>query len=296
MMRNFTGIAVAAVTPFDRDGNFEEKSFRALIDWWLDQGVHGIVACGTTGEVAYLSHAERACIFEATVKHVHGRVPVIAGTGFASTNETMAMTNTAAEIGVDGALVITPFYYPASQQMLSEHYKRIAQTSKIPVILYNNPQVTHVTLQAETVAELSQIENIIGIKDSAGDWNLLERIIRLTEPDFLVYSGSLKLIPEALNLGADGGILAIASLAPELCVQLYGLCQQGKKTEAKVVHEQLKALIDGTNGAYGIPGLKSALRLMGFPAGYSRMPFLPLSAREEAQIQKTLQQFSLIAQ
>ncbi len=294
-MFNLNGISVAAVTPFDHDGHFEESSFRTLLDWWLAQGIHGIVACGTTGEVAYLSHAERERIFAVAVEQVKGRVPIIAGTGFASTNETVEMTNAAAKLGVDAVLVITPFYYPASQKMLFAHFKKVARHSKIPVLLYNNPQVTHVKLEAETVAELSKLENIVGIKDSAGDWALLEKIIKLSEPDFIVYSGSLKLVPSALGAGADGGILAIASLAPALCVQLYNLCKQAKIAEAKALHEQLSKLIEGTNGAYGIPGLKTALALMGLPAGYPRMPMLSLEANEEKNIQNTLQQLNLLA-
>jgi 4-hydroxy-tetrahydrodipicolinate synthase len=293
-MFNLTGISVAAVTPFDQEGHFDEKAFRTLLNWWLTQGIHGIVACGTTGEVAYLSHAERERIFEVAVEHVKGRVPIIAGTGFASTNETIEMTNAAAKIGVDLALIITPFYYPASQKMLFAHFKKVAERSKIPVLLYNNPQVTHVKLEAETVAELSKLDNIIGIKDSAGDWALLEKIIKLSEPDFIVYSGSLKLVPSALAAGADGGILAIASLAPALCVELYQLCKQEKTTEAETLHEQLLKLIEGTNGAFGIPGLKTALGLLGMPAGYPRMPMLPLGSDNAKKVQKTLQELNLL--
>ena len=294
-MFSMNGIAVAAVTPFDRDGNFEEKSFRALLDWWLGQGVHGIVVCGSTGEVAYLSHPERQRVFEVAVEHIGGRVPVIAGTGFASTNETIEMTKTAAHIGVDAALVITPFYYAVSQRLLFEHYKKVASISKIPILLYNNPQVTHVKLEAETVAELSKVENIVGIKDSAGDWALLEKILKLTDEKFIVFSGSLKLLPAALDAGADGGILAIASVAPALCVELYRLCKKGQTAEANALHEQLKALMRELNETYGISGLKSALRLLGYPGGYPRMPLLPLSVSEEQSIQKTLQQLNLFA-
>lgn len=294
-MFSMNGIAVAAVTPFDRDGNFEKKSFRALLNWWLGQGVHGIVVCGSTGEVAYLNHPERQRIFEVAVEHIDGRVPVIAGTGFASTNETIEMTKTAAQIGVDVALVITPFYYPVSQKLLFEHYKKVASASKTPVLLYNNPQVTHVKLEAETVVELSKVENIVGIKDSAGDWALLEKILKLTDEKFIVYSGSLKLLPAALSAGADGGILAIAGVAPALCVELYRLCKQGQPKEASALHEQLKVLIQGLNETYGISGLKSALKLLGYPAGYPRMPLLPLSASEEQSIQKTLHQLNLLA-
>src|SRR5574341_1044512 len=133
-MFNLNGIAVAAVTPFDQDGHFEEKSFCSLLEWWLAQGVHGIVACGTTGEFAYLDRDERTSIFEVAVERVNGRVPVIVGTGFASTKETVAMTQTAADVGADAALVITPYYYPVAQKALFEHYKKVAEHSKIPVL------------------------------------------------------------------------------------------------------------------------------------------------------------------
>jgi 4-hydroxy-tetrahydrodipicolinate synthase len=295
MMFNLSGVSVAAVTPFDAGGNFEEKSFCTLLDWWLKQGVHGIVACGTTGEFAYLNHSERRRVFEVAVQHINGRVPVIVGTGFASTKETIAMNETASAVGADAALVITPYYYPVAQKALYEHYKRVAEYSKIPVLLYNNPQVAHVTLEAETVAELAKVDNIAGIKDSAGDWALLEKTLQLVDEKFIVYSGSFKLLPDALKKGADGGILAIANIVPSQCVQLYELCKRGKFEEAKVIHEEIKTLIRSIVEPFGISGLKTALKLMGLPAGYPQRPLLPMSAGKEEEIQKVLKEFNLLA-
>jgi 4-hydroxy-tetrahydrodipicolinate synthase len=296
-MLDFAGVAVAAVTPFDRDGGLNEDALRSLIDWWISQGIRGIVACGSTGEAAYLSATERRRVIEIAVDQVGRRVPVIAGTGCPATKETIEITCAAAEAGADAALVVTPFFYPVGPDALFEHYAKIADASPIPILLYNNPQLTKLNLEAETVARLSQIPNIVGVKDSSGDWPRMEKILKLTGREFTVLSGSLRLLPAALETGADGGILAMGCLVPAHCVQLYELVRQGRTEPAQALHASLKELSQVVHEALGIPGLKAAMRLLNLNAGYPRAP-LPhrLSRQAEADLNRALRALTVLSE
>lgn len=285
-MFKFSGVAPPAVTPFKEDGSVDKKSYKDLLDWWIDNGVHGIVPCGSNGEVSYLTKEERIELIEITVDQVAGRASVIAGTGFPSTQQTIEMTKVAKHIGADAALIVTPFYYPIDQEELFEHYRQIAEEVNIPIILYNVPKFTHQNLEAETVIKLSKFDNIIGIKESSGNLTSIQQIIAGTEKeDFDLLAGSGSLFYATLQAGGKGGILALANVAPKECSEIFNLFSEGNLEKARELNYKLIKLNQAITKTYGIAGLKFVLKLLGQPAGIPRPPLQPLSVEEKKAIQ-----------
>lgn len=288
LMRELGGIAVPTITPFDSDGKLDESAYRELIEWWIAQGVAGICPCASNSEAIYLSSEERVRLIKIAVESGRGRVAVIAGTGFPGTQATIEMTGVATRLGADAALIVTPFYLPLSQEDLAAHYRRVAEAAELPLLLYNVPKFTGVNLQAETVAGLSCIEKIVGIKDSGGDLRQIERIISLAQPGFTLLAGSGNLLYDTLRLGGSGGILALANIAPAECAQIYKLHSEGRLEAAQQLNRKLVELNQAITSGFGIPGLKAALRIRGLPAGYPRSPLRPVSGVQEAEIQSIL--------
>lgn len=272
----FNGVAVAAVTPFTKSGTIDVALLRDLIEWWIAEGIEGIVLCGSTGEMAYLSAEERLSLFEIGVSAVRGRVPLIAGSGFPSTKATLETTQAAAELGVDAALLVTPFYYALSEEAFITHYQTIAEGVALPLLLYNMPSLTRVNLSSDVVQKLSQIDGIVGIKDSAGDFAQLKSIIDKTRPDFCTLTGSFSLLCDALAGGANGAILALANLIPAACVNIGRFAADGKISDAQELLQTFAELQDWVK-AHGIPGIKHKLAELNHPAGWPRPPLLPMS-------------------
>lgn len=275
----FKGVAVAAVTPFTQRGELDLPLLQDLIEWWIGEGIEGIVLAGSSGEKAYLNCDERLQLFEFGVAAVKGRVPVIAGTGFPGTNETIQTTQAAAILGVDAALVVTPYYYPLSDEALMAHYQAVADESKIPVLLYNMPPFTHVNLSPQAICALAAYKNVAGVKDSAGNLDQLKATLALVPRAFCVLTGSFPLLPDAIATGAKGAILAMANLIPGACVQIRRLAAAGKVQEAKALSSEFDHL-QAWIKARGIPGIKQRLTEWHHPAGWPRRPLLPVDAAE----------------
>lgn len=273
---SFNGVAVASVTPFTQAGQIDKALLRDLIEWWIAEGIEGLVLCGSTGEMAYLDPEERLRIFATGVSVCNGRIPVIAGTGFPNTADTIAVTQAAERLGVDAALVVTPFYYKLSDEAMMAHYEAVAAKTELPIFLYNMPPLTNVNLSAEMVAKLSKIDGVVGIKDSAGDFDQLKQIIERTDDDFCTLTGSFPLMAKAVEAGANGAILAMANLIPEACVTLRRLASEGKMKEAETLYEEFEYLQDWLK-AHGIPGIKQKLAEWHHPAGWPRKPLQPLT-------------------
>jgi len=272
---SFNGVAVAAVTPFTQAGQIDKALLRDLIEWWIAEGIEGLVLCGSTGEMAYLDPEERLRIFATGVSVCNGRIPVIAGTGFPNTADTIAVTKAAERLGVDAALVLTPYYYKISDEAMTAHFESVAEQTSLPIFLYNMPPLTNVNLSPEMVSKLSIIENVVGIKDSAGDFEQLQQIIEKTDDDFCVLTGSFPLLPKAVEAGASGAILAMANLIPETSVTLRRLAAEGKTKEAETLYEEFEYLQDWLK-THGIPGIKQKLKEWHHPAGWPRKPLQPL--------------------
>lgn len=290
------GIIPAVVTPLTATGTFNEKAMRKLLNYLIDGGVHGLFVVGTTGEFYGLTPEEKRDIFTLTVDEVKGRVPVYAGTSGITTRESLILTHIAEECRVDAVSVLTPMFVTPSQDQLITHYKTVAGNTSLPVILYNNPPKTSVSLAPATVAMLAEVPNIIGIKDSSGDMTVTAEYIRLTRQieGFSVLMGRDTLIYGALCYGAAGSIAACANVAPRLCVDIYEKFIAGDlkgSLESQFALAPLRiAFTIGTFPAV----IKESLNMLGIEAGNCLDPAGPMTNEEREKLRKVLKDMGLL--
>lgn len=284
------GIIPAVITPLTADEKFNEKSMRKLINYLIDGGVHGLFVTGTTGEFYGLTPEEKREILEVTMDETKGRVPVYAGTNGITTRESIMLTQIAEECKVDAVSVLTPMFVTPNQDQLFKHYKDIAKSTSLPVILYNNPPKTGVNLAPATVAKLAEISNIVSIKDSSGDLTLTAEYIRLTQHrnDFSVLMGRDTLIYGALCYGATGTIASCANVAPRLCADIYEKYIAGDLAGSLKAQFSLAPLrIAFTIGTFPAV-IKESLTLLGIEAGPCMNPAGPMTHDERAELSKVL--------
>ncbi len=289
------GIIPAMVTPLTKEGKVNEKGLRRFVDYLIEGGSHGLFVVGTTGEFYGLSPEEKKELFEITVDQTRGRVPVYAGTGGITTREVIQLTRYAEEAKVDAVSVLTPMFISPSQKELIEHYTAIAESTRLPVLLYNNPPKTGVNLTAATVAKLADVPNIAGIKDSSGDFTLTGEYIRLTRgKDFHVLMGRDTLIHACLCYGGKGSIAACANVAPRLVADIYDKYVAGDirgSLEAQFTLAPLR--IAFTLGSFPAV-IKESLELLGIDAGACMSPVGPMSSEERQQLKKILTEMGLL--
>jgi 4-hydroxy-tetrahydrodipicolinate synthase len=289
----FGGSIVAIVTPF-KNGKVDEKALCKLIEWHISGGTNGIVPCGTTGESATLEYEEHYRVIEITVKAVNKRVPVIAGTGANSTDETIMITRKAKKLGADAALLVAPYYNKPTQEGLYRHYKSVADAVKMPVVLYNVPGRTAVNILPSTVARLAEIGNVVAIKEATGDMKQVSEVIRLCGDSIAVISGDDFTTFPLLALGGKGVISVTANIAPREVSDMCRLWKEGNLEEARVLHYRLEplnqAMFIETNP---IPA-KTALALMGRIREEFRLPLCEMSAPNREKLRKTIKDFGLI--
>ena len=288
----FEGSIVAIVTPF-KGGKVDEKSLGDLIEWHISRGTNAIVPCGTTGESATLEYEEHYRVIEITVKAANERVPVIAGTGANSTDETVMITKKAKKLGADAALLVAPYYNKPTQEGLYRHYKTVAEAVKMPIVLYNVPGRTAVNILPPTVARLSEVRNIVAIKEATGDMKQVSEVIRLCGDKMAVISGDDFTTLPLLALGGTGVISVTANVAPREVSDMCRLWREGKYGEARALHYKLEplnqAMFIETNP---IPA-KTALALMGKIREEFRLPLCEMSAANKDRLRKALKDFGL---
>lgn len=274
-MAELKGIVVPIVTPMNEDESINTDELRRQVDRQIEAGIHGIFPFGTNGEGYILDFDDKKLVLETVVEQVAGRVPVYAGTGCISTKETIEQCKMAEAAGADILSVITPSFAKASQHELIEHYTKVAEAvPNMPIVLYNIPMRTGNALEPETVVELAKIDNIIGAKDSSGDWNNLSAYIELTKDmDFGVLSGNDALILKALKAGAKGAIAGCANVYPKNMVGIYENWAKGDLEAAETCQNNVAAL--RACFKYGNPNtvVKTAVNLLGYPVGKCRAPF-----------------------
>ena len=289
------GIIPPVVTPMLANEEVDLPRLRQFIDYQIACGVHGIFVLGTTGECYALDADEKQKIVATAVEHVNKRVPVYAGTGAESTREAIKHTQMAEREGVDGVSVITPYFIMPSQAEVADHYRRIAERTKLPVVLYSNPSTCGgLKIEPDTVAKLAEINNIVAIKDSSGDLQNLLETIRLVPEDFAVLQGRDTLIAPALLFGAKGAVPASCNVAPKMLVAIYEAFVAGKVDEAIAAQKRLSpvriALMMGT-----APGVvKQAMAIAGWDVGPSRSPIAPLSAEKRVKLREILTSAGLV--
>ncbi len=284
------GIIPPVVTPLTADQDVDLVGLRKHIDHMLAKGVHGIFVLGTTGEFYALDDREKREITAAAVEHCRGRSPVYVGTGAETTREVIRITKMAEQEGADGVSVIAPYFIKPNQAELVDHFRRIAESTKLPVVLYNNPATCGgLSIEPDTVGKLAEVPNIIGIKDSSGDLQNTIEIIRNTPKDtFAVLNGRDTLILAALQFGAHGAIPASCNIAPDLCVGIYEAFSKGDIEAARVLQSRLHPIRMAMTLGTGNSAVKEAMALLARPAGPSRDPIAPFSGEKKAKLKAIL--------
>jgi 4-hydroxy-tetrahydrodipicolinate synthase len=288
-MARFSGSMVALLTPFT-DGAIDHKALADLVERQIAGGSSALVPCGSTGESATMSHAEHVEVITAVIKQARGRVPVIAGTGSNSTNEAISLTRAAKEAGADAALLISPYYNRPTQEGIYQHYRRIAEAARFPLILYNIPGRTASKLDATTIARLAQVEHIIGLKEATGSLDEVQEVIRLCGESFEIYSGDDVLTLPIMAVGGVGVISVVANILPKETAAVTTAALANDWPQARRLHYRLipviRALFLETNP---IPA-KAAASMMGICRDELRLPLLPMSAAPREKLQATLRE------
>ena len=290
------GIIPPVVTPFTANQELDLPGLRRHIDWQLESGVHGIFVLGTTGEFYALDEAEKQAVVADAVAHVGKRSQLFVGTGAETTREVVRLTKMAEKEGASGVSVITPYFIKPTQAELFDHFKRVAESTKLPVVLYNNPGTCGgLSIEPDTVSKLAQVPNIIGIKDSSGDLQNTIEILRSTPRDkFSVLNGRDTLILAALQAGVQGAIPASCNVAPELCVGLYESFGKGDLAAAKEFQSRLHPVRMAMSLGTGNGAIKEALALLGRPCGPNRSPVGPLGDDKRAKLMGILERAGLL--
>ena len=281
------GVLPPVTTPFDDNGCIVYDQLAENIKRWNETDISGYLILGSNSESVFLNEEEKLEIVKTARESIPLSKKMLVGTGLESTKSTIEFTRRAADCGADVAVVITPHFFRSnmSQEAFLKHYIMIADSSPIPVLLYNVPSFTGLNLEAGTVSVLSSHENIIGIKDSSGNVEQLSEIISLTvEKEFSVLTGSSIVLYPSMCVGASGGIMAIACALPEKCLDIIKLYKDGSHAEAKELQMRLIEPTIAVTSRYGVPGLKAAMELTGYYGGRSRLPILPITSAEIEEI------------
>jgi 4-hydroxy-2-oxoglutarate aldolase len=292
---DFKGVFAALTTPFTGD-EISPQKLRKNIQKYNRFDLAGYVILGSTGESVYLTDDESEKLVQAAKESTSQGKKILVGTARESTKATLEFTNRIAGLGIDAALVRTPSYFQSliDRKALMTHYLTIAEKSKVPVIIYNIPRFTGISVDSDLMVELSMHHNIAGIKDSSGNLSSIGEAIPQISPQFNILLGAGGLFLHGLLLGAQGGVLALASVAPDHCVKLYKLFLEKKLEEALKLQLELIPLNKAIIQKYGIPGIKYALDLLGYSGGAPRLPLLPLDEKGKKHLRALLKELKLL--
>ena len=292
------GIFTPIVTPFTASDEVDEAALRRNVARWMTTPLHGLVVLGSNGEAPQLDDDEADRVVAAARQEVPRDRPFLVGTGRESTRATITATRRAADLGADAVLVRTPsFFKPQlTTEIFVRHYTDVADTSPVPVLLYNVTMFTGVSLHPDAVERLGRHPNIIGMKESGSDIGLLSEYLARTPDDFTVLGGSATMLVHSLSAGCDGAIIALAALLPEACVSLWRHVRDGRFAEAQALQRTLTPIARSVGGGYGVPGLKAALELMGYTGGFPRPPLRPAPADAIDSIRRQLETLGALPQ
>lgn len=282
-------------TPFINDEIAFDKLTENLSKW-NQTGLSGYVVMGSNGESVFLTRDEKLKLVETVKKNIPEEKLLIAGTGSDSIKETIALTNESAERGADYALILTPSFYKSEMKPAAyiKYFSAVADKTKIPVIVYNVPKFTGVDIEAETVSQLSKHPNIVGIKNSAENLRQTAELVSMCPKDFSVITGTGSVLYTSLTVGAVGGILALANIAPNECVKIQTLTEEGKHDEALKLQQKLFPVNKVITAKYGVAGLKAALDMLGYFGGEPRSPLSSLQEDEKVSLKQTLEKAELL--
>ncbi len=294
-MAIFTGAGVAIVTPMKANGEVHFEKFGELIDFQIENGTDAIIVCGTTGEASTLTHEEHLDTIKYCVEKVNGRVPVVAGTGSNCTDTAIYLSTEAEKYGADGLLLVSPYYNKATQNGLYEHFKAIADSVKIPVILYNVPSRTGCNILPETVVRLCKdVDNILGVKEASGDISQVAKLAALSKGCVDIYSGNDDQIVPIMSLGGVGVISVLSNVAPR---QTHEICQKYLDGDVEGSRKMQLEALDLCSALFcevnPIP-VKKALNLMGMEAGVLRRPLTDMEEKNVARLEKAMKEYGIL--
>lgn len=287
----FGRLLTAMVTPFDEHGEVDYGRTSKLIEHLLDTGTDGLVVAGTTGESPTLTTREKVELFKYVVKEVNGKVPVLAGTGSNNTRASIELTREVESIGIDGIMLVVPYYNKPSQEGLYQHFSQIAASTSLPVMLYNIPGRSSVNMTPETIIRLSQVDNIVSVKEASGDLDAVSQIIEETGDDFSVYSGDDGMTLPILSVGGTGVVSVAAHVIGKDMRAMVQNFLDGNVTEAAGIHRRIVPVVKALFQAPSPSPVKEALNEINVPVGSVRLPLIPLSDVEKANLTQTLANF-----
>lgn len=285
---NFGRVSTAMVTPFDHKGNIDFTKTTQLINYLIDNGTDSLVVAGTTGESPTLTKEEKVALFRHVVKAVNGRVPVVAGTGSNNTHASIELTKKAEEAGVDAVMLVAPYYNKPSQEGLFQHFKTIAQSTSLPVMLYNIPGRSSVNIAPETIIRLSEVENIVAVKEASGDLDGMTEIISKTSDEFALYSGDDGLTLPVLSIGGNGIVSVASHIIGNEMQEMIKEFVEGNAAAAAKTHQKLLPVMKGLFTSPSPTPVKTALQLRGLDVGSVRLPLIPLSEAERTKLSQLI--------
>lgn len=289
----FKGIFTALITPF-KDGKVDEAAFQRFVAWQIEQGVHGLVPCGTTGESPTLSHEEHDRVIELCIEVAAGKVPVMAGTGSNSTAEAIRLTQHAQKVGADAALIAAPYYNKPTQEGLYQHYKAIAQAADIPIVIYNIPGRSVVNITDETLARLSEVPNIVGVKDATGDLTRPCTLRAIQQKELALLSGE-DMTAVGFNASGGQGCISVSSnIMPAQCAAVQDACLAGDYVKAMELHDALVPLHDVLFCETSPMPVKYAASLLGKCEPDVRLPLVQLSQNGKEKVTEVLKKLGLL--
>ena len=293
-MPTFKGSITALITPF-KDGKVDERAFQRLVEWQIDQGTHGLVPCGTTGESPTLTHDEHRRVVELCVEAAAGRVPVIAGTGSNSTAEAVELTRHAKSAGADGVLVVTPYYNKPTQEGLYQHFKAINDSADVPIVVYNIPGRSVIDLSVETMARLFKLANIVGVKDATASMARASLQRAALGIEFVQLSGEDATALGFMAHGGQGCISVTANVAPALCSEFQLACLAGNFHRALQLQDRLMPLHDALFVESNPGPVKYAASKLGLCSADTRLPLAPLAPASRKRVEDALSAVGLVA-
>ncbi len=295
---NLKGTTVAMVTPFTKEDEVDEAGMRDNINYLIDNGVDGLLAAGTTGESATITHDEQRKMIDVLVDEVDGKVKAIAGAGSNSSKEALGLVQYAENAGADAALVITPYYNKPQQHGLVEHYKLLNEKTNIPIIVYNVPSRTGTDIDVETIVEIAKLEGVVAIKEANPDMDKVSATLKRLQDekveDFMVLSGNDNLTLPMISLGAEGVISVVANVDPARMSQMVNAALEGDYPRAAKLHYELYDLMKVLFVESNPVPAKDSLNMMGRPAGHVRLPLAPMKDQNTVKLTKVLKDLDLI--
>ncbi|EWG12012.1 4-hydroxy-tetrahydrodipicolinate synthase [Cytobacillus firmus] len=280
----FGRVSTAMVTPFDNKGHIDFPKTTQLINHLIENGTDSLVVAGTTGESPTLTKEEKLALFKHAVKAADKRVPVIAGTGSNNTYESIELTKKAEQIGVDAIMIVAPYYNKPNQEGLYQHFKTIAESTNLPVMVYNIPGRSSVNILPETIIRLSEISNIAAVKEASGDLNAMAKIIANTDEDFMLYSGDDGLTLPCMAIGGTGIVSVASHVIGNEMQEMITAYLNGENEKAAKIHQKILPIMEGLFAAPSPVPVKTALQLKGLDVGSVRLPMVPLTEQERSAV------------